>query len=271
LTAVVFVGPSFAAAGCAVATEFMLQPPAGQGDVYRAVEALRPRAIGIVDGYFEGVPSVWHKEVLWAIAKGVAVYGSASIGALRAAELHAWGMVGVGEIFEAYRDGILEADDEVALLHGPEETGFLALTEPLVNVRWTCRAAEAAGVITTCEATAIVAAAQSIFYKTRTWREIFAKAREAGVPEDTIAMFETWLPQGRVDQKSRDALAMIERMRADLGTPAVKGSATDFEPTFLWERAVAGWTPRASSGGPPARNRHAHRETLMRFEPVRRQ
>ena len=62
------------------------RPPARQGDVYRAALA-RPAIIGIIDGYFETMPTVWHKEILWAMAKGIHVYGAASIGALRAAEL----------------------------------------------------------------------------------------------------------------------------------------------------------------------------------------
>ena len=266
MTAVLFVGPSFAGASPGLPAEFVLQPPAGQGDVYRAVEALRPRMIGIVDGYFEGVPSVWHKEVVWAIANGVAVYGSASIGALRAAELHAWGMIGVGEIFAAYRDGILEADDEVALLHGPAETGFLPLTEPLVNVRWTCRAAEAASVIAGREAAGIVAAAQSVFYKTRTWRAVLASARGAGVPEEAVGRFETWLPGGRVDQKCLDALAMADRMRADLEAPRRPRAPLDFEPTFLWERAVAGWTRGAPPEASSERSPRAVREKLVRID-----
>ena len=45
-------------------------PPVAQGDIYRAVRR-RPRAIGIIDGYFEGVPAVWHKEILWAMAQGI--------------------------------------------------------------------------------------------------------------------------------------------------------------------------------------------------------
>ena len=36
-------------------------PPAALGDVYRASLA-RPMAIGIIDGYFERVPAVWHKH-----------------------------------------------------------------------------------------------------------------------------------------------------------------------------------------------------------------
>jgi hypothetical protein len=31
-----------------------------------------------------------------------------------------------------------------------------------------------------------------------------------------IEAFRTWLPRGRVDQKRADAVALLERMRADL-------------------------------------------------------
>ena len=83
-----------------------------------------PRAIGLIDGVFERVLPVWHKEILWAMTQGIHVFGAASMGALRAAELHAFGMVGVGRIFADYRDGVLEADDEVAVLHGPGGGGL---------------------------------------------------------------------------------------------------------------------------------------------------
>ena len=91
-----------------------------QGELYVAAHA-KPAAIGMVDGYFDGVPAVWHKEVLWALQAGIAVFGASSMGALRAAELHSFGMRGIGRIFEDYRDGRLTDDDEVALLHGPAE------------------------------------------------------------------------------------------------------------------------------------------------------
>ena len=92
----VFTGPYAAAdeAARACSTPSYL-PPVSQGDVYR-VALERPRAIGIIDGYFERVPAVWHKEILWAMTQGIHVFGSASMGALRAAELEAFGMEGVG-------------------------------------------------------------------------------------------------------------------------------------------------------------------------------
>src|SRR6476469_7469441 len=89
--------------------EAVYLPPADEGDVYR-VALHRARAIGIIDGYFQSVPTVRHKEILWAMSRGIHVFGSASMGALRAAELGTLGMVGVGIIFKQYRDEVLEDD-----------------------------------------------------------------------------------------------------------------------------------------------------------------
>ena len=107
MRACVFVGPTLRAEDLAPDGDIVVLPPVAQGDVYRAAQA-QPSAIGIVDGYFEGALSVWHKEILWAMVEGIHVFGSASMGALRAAELHPFGMRGIGRIFEAFRDGELE-------------------------------------------------------------------------------------------------------------------------------------------------------------------
>ena len=97
MRACVFVGPTLCPQELPADDDFVVLPPVAQGDVYRTAQS-RPQAIGIVDGYFEGALSVWHKEILWAMAEGIHVFGSASMGALRAAELHPFGMVGVWRI-----------------------------------------------------------------------------------------------------------------------------------------------------------------------------
>ena len=77
-------------------------------------------------------------------SEGVHVYGAASMGALRAAELDAFGMHGVGYVYRAYADGVLEDDDEVAVAHAGAEHGFRALSDAMVDVRATLAAAVAA-------------------------------------------------------------------------------------------------------------------------------
>ncbi|HEY0580591.1 MAG TPA: TfuA-like protein, partial [Chloroflexota bacterium] len=98
MTVYVFVGPTLPVDEARAVLEATYLPPVSQGDVYRAARA-GARAIGIIDGYFERMPAVWHKEILWAMAEGVHVFGSSSMGALRAAELAPFGMTGVGDIF----------------------------------------------------------------------------------------------------------------------------------------------------------------------------
>ena len=128
--AVMFVGPSLGDA--AVPSNVERLPPAIGGDLSRLLGNL-PSAVGLVDGCFGTAPSVWHKEILALLAAGVPVLGAASLGALRAAELSAFGMVGVGRVFEAYREGAVIRDDAVMLVHGPFELGSRALTVALID------------------------------------------------------------------------------------------------------------------------------------------
>src|SRR5215471_17317034 len=143
---VVFAGPTIRASEARTILDADYPGPAAQGDVLRAARA-GCVAIGLVDGYFHAVPSVWHKEILWALSRGIHVYGAASMGALRAAELARFGMKGVGEIFEAFHSGALEDDDEVAVAHGEADSGYRAASEAMVNIRATLGRAEKSGIV----------------------------------------------------------------------------------------------------------------------------
>ena len=143
---IVFAGPSMGSPDPAAAQHIAFRPPARYGDITGAVRS-NAAVIGLIDGVFETAAAVWHKEIVYALAAGVSVFGAASIGALRAVELEPFGMIGIGDIFRAYRDGKIEDDDEVAVQHGPAELGFLPLTEAMVNVRATLDAATRAGIL----------------------------------------------------------------------------------------------------------------------------
>lgn len=228
MTVVVFAGPSLRADDIRARLVCEVRPPAMVGDVLRAVRE-DARVIAIVDGRFDGVLPVWHKEILWALSQGVHVFGAASMGALRAAELSDFGMVGVGRIFEAYRSGELEADDEVALLHGPAEIGYAAVTEALVNVRATVANAIDTDVLQPDQGRMVLEVAASLHYRDRSWEAVLA--RFAGNVHERL---RAWLPVGRVDQKRRDALELVTRL--------AEFAAADFPPfragfRFAWTDA----------------------------------
>lgn len=243
----VFLGPSLPRAQAEAVLDALYLPPVRQGDIYRLVRDRRPAVIGIIDGYFHQVPSVWHKEILWALDQGVHVAGAASMGALRAAELHVFGMRGVGRIFEAFRDGVLDADDEVAVVHAPAEMGFMPVSEALVDIRATVDAAVGAGVLRPADGAALIDRARAMFYADRSWDVLLDPA------DGQLREFADWLPGNRVARKRLDALALLESLRAPLSGPFRPDFR--FEPTLVWERfraAADAEPPESLSDSPEA-------------------
>ena len=214
MTVVVFTGPTISAGEARRHLDATYLPPAAQGDVFRVARE-RPTAIGLIDGYFQRVPAVFHKEILWAMREGIHVFGASSMGALRAAELAEFGMVGIGAIFEGYRSGEITDDDEVAVIHAGAEEEYRPQSEPMVNIRATIRAAAATGVIDDDVAMRLGELAKRTFYADRSFTRLVAEARRdaslADVDLDRLAM---WLPGGHIDQKRLDAVAMLEAIAA---------------------------------------------------------
>jgi hypothetical protein len=197
-----FLGPSLPAREARALGARWVLPPARAGDVWTAL-ALRPRAIALIDGVFESQPSVWHRELLDALASGVAVFGGASMGALRAVELARFGMVGVGDIFSAFQRGALVDDGEVALLHAGAEHGYRALTEPLVNIRHNLSRALRAHVISRPDSRKVLHTAENLFYQERTWPRVLASAGISAAARERLAKWP------REDLKAQDARACL--------------------------------------------------------------
>ncbi|HET9427448.1 MAG TPA: TfuA domain-containing protein, partial [Allosphingosinicella sp.] len=163
----VFVGPSLPP-GDRPTSGFEWRPPASAGDILALVER-PPARLCLIDGFFDSRPAPWHKELLQVMARGTLVFGAASMGALRAAELHRFGMIGVGAIFRAYRDGLLLGDDEVALIHADERLRWVPLTIPMVEVRATLIAACRACIVTPAIARRIRSLIHHIHFHDRDW------------------------------------------------------------------------------------------------------
>jgi hypothetical protein len=148
-------------------------------------------------------------------------------------------MIGVGDIFHGYRIRRIKDDDEVAVLHAPAELQYRPLTEAMVDVRATVAAAARAAVVAVSTANRITRVAKQIFFKERTWTKILTAARKAGVATRAIDSLTEWLPTNRSHQKTSDALAMLDSMRAFMATnPAPFQPRFQFERTIYWERLV---------------------------------
>ena len=209
--AVVFIGPSLPfeeAKQILPDAEYL--PPAKRGDLTEAVRA-GAKIIVLIDGVFFQDRAVGHHEILSALRVGVAVYGSSSMGALRASEMDTLGMVGVGSIYRWYRDGIIIADDEVGLVYDPET--HVALSEPMVNIRATFAKARASDIIDDAEEKELLRACKAIYYQDRTYRRVL---RDAEISADKKTILAAWIKTNAVDQKRLDAIACLNTVRATL-------------------------------------------------------
>jgi hypothetical protein len=210
---IVFLGPSLDLTAAEKILPAEYRPPAKRGDLLAAVHD-DATIIGLIDGVFHQESAVAHREILTAIKKGVRVVGASSMGALRAAEMDTLGMVGIGEIYRMYKSGELESDDEVALVIDP--SSGIALSEPLINIRFTLKRAREEGIIDAAEHDALLASARSVFYPQRTYRTIVSQTNDT-VDTKTQERFLVWVETGQCDQKREDAVAALEYIRKIAG------------------------------------------------------
>lgn len=224
---VAFLGPSLSAKNAQrIAPDVQIWPPIRQSDLTTAIERCAPRAVLIVDGEFGQSLSVWHKEILHALQDGVRVIGCSSMGALRASELDRYGMEGVGEIYEYFRDGGLTADEDVALVYGRFDDEWVSHTWPTVNIRATVRDLVARDQWSTNDGDAVLAAAQSLHFSDRAGPPLVSALAVAGLPPDRAKALVAEFKAGYVDQKRRDAEAGFRYLaEVDAITPPARHPA----------------------------------------------
>jgi ribosomal protein S12 methylthiotransferase accessory factor len=178
-----------------------IRPPIRRGDLDTIPAG---STVAIIDGIFDQDLSVSPTEIRAAIRRGVRVYGASSMGALRAVEVP--GVHGVGRIYDLYRSGAIECDDEVALAFDPET--LRPLSEPLVNVRHAVERLAKPGTISRRLAAAVVRAARRLPYAERTYPRIL----EAVGLQDRAEAVQLAAMLASYDLKREDALTLLEQL-----------------------------------------------------------
>jgi hypothetical protein len=208
---VVFTGPSLSwSEATAIDKRLRCCPPARRGDIAKAAKT-GVKIIGLIDGVFYDRAAVSHREIINAMRSGATVIGGASMGALRASELDGFGMIGVGKIYECFKAGVIEADDEVAVAYNP--VTFAPVSDPLVNIRAGLQMIEKASIVSKDTREILLALAQSSFYVERSFPSLLKGAEQRRVISGrTRNEIETFLAHRDYDLKRRDAVLTVQKV-----------------------------------------------------------
>jgi hypothetical protein len=208
---VVYTGTSISQSDARKILDADYRPPVRRHDIRRLLKSA-PEIIGIIDGVFFDSAAVAHREIIEALKSGIIVVGGGSMGALRASELESYGMIGVGKVFEMYRNGIIEADDEVAVTFDAESNEAVSI--PLVNIRMTIDAAKISGILNFTQAISIIDIARKLFYPDRNYRQVIVESVKAGIITDIEQeKMLDFIKNNEVDIKHQDAILVLEKIK----------------------------------------------------------
>ncbi len=224
----VFAGPSLTRATKLKYPQYEFRSPALQGDIANAVEFSTHTHLLIIDGFYKSVPSIWHKEIIYAIENQKIVIGAASLGAIRAAELDKYGMLGKGKIYQWYKEGEITKDPDVAVAHGSADEDYRCFTVPIVNIKSTLE--QSSNDYTSSEIECTLDIARSIFFERRTIRSLCKKLESSNIVGKEKILED--LKNHFIDQKQKDCEEALEWITTNHITSSEQNESVNW--TIYW-------------------------------------
>ena len=216
---IIFLGPSLNHEKAhRILPEAELRPPAKKGDLLRLAASPDVSMVGLIDGVFlQDYPPTPIEVYQLASRKGVLLAGAASLGALRAVELEKYGMLGIGRVFQLYKSGKIDADDEVAVTFAGEEGNFHLQSEAMIDIRYNLYLAYKKGVIGKDTKKTLAKVAKEIYFPHRNYPDIIEATRRKhiGTPGD-INAFQEYIEKNRTSLKEMDAMRLLEFFKGRL-------------------------------------------------------
>ena len=211
---IVYLGPTLNREEASKILEADYRDPAKKGDFLRLSHASdEKKYVGFIDGVFlhDYPPSpieVYHL----ATRKNIELIGASSLGALRAVELEKFGMKGIGKIFQLFKNGILDADDEVAVTFVRDKN--ILQSEALIDIRFNLFLAYKKGIITKETKKRFVKIAKNIYFPFRNYDDIIRLTQEQFPSiHDELENFRDYILKNRDSLKARDARKLLKYLK----------------------------------------------------------
>jgi TfuA protein len=209
---VIFLGPSLSKEKARKILDADYRLPAKKGDLLQLIPK-EVDIVGLVDGYFlQDYPPTPIEVYNLVRKKNVKVFGSSSLGALRAVELGKYGMIGIGKIFRLFRDRILESDDEVAVTF-TDYTNYKS--EALIDIRYNLFLAQKYKIIDNRTSRSILKVSKQTYFPYRTYGDILDKCT-LKYPEinSQVESFRSYILNNKKSLKERDAVRLLKHIKS---------------------------------------------------------
>jgi hypothetical protein len=211
---IVYLGPTLSREEAIKILDADYRDPAKKGDfLMLSRDSDEKKYVGFVDGVFlhDYPPSpieVYHL----ATRKNIELIGASSLGALRAVELEKFGMKGIGKIFQLYKNGIINADDEVAVTFVRENN--ILQSEAMIDIRFNLFLAYKKGIITNQTKKRIAKIAKNIYFPFRNYEDII-KLTHQQFPSiyNELESFRSYILKNRDSLKARDAIKLLKYLK----------------------------------------------------------
>jgi hypothetical protein len=220
---IIFIGPSLSHQKARKIFDADYRAPAKKGDllILSASTFAAPedepnsiKFIGLIDGLFlQDYPPTPIEVYQLLSNKKFHVVGGASIGALRAMELEKFGMVGIGKVFELFKNGTTDADDEVAVTFHLGH-GQTIQSEAMVDVRFNLFVACYKKIITERGKRLMAKTAKSIYFPYRNYPNIVEQTRTRfPALSSELESFSLYIDDHRLSLKEHDAIKVVEYIK----------------------------------------------------------
>jgi len=211
---IVYLGPTLRKEEALKILDADYRDPAKKGDfLMLSQDSDEKKYVGFIDGVFlHDYPPPPIEVYHLATRKNIELLGASSLGALRAVELEKFGMKGIGKIFQLYKNGIIDADDEVAVTF--VRGSNILQSEAMIDIRFNLFLAYKKGIITNDTKKRFVKIAKGIYFPFRNYEDII-KLTQQRFPSihDEVEKFRAYIMKNRDSLKARDAIKLLKYLK----------------------------------------------------------
>ena len=211
---IIFLGPSLMLEKAKAILDADYKPPAKKGDLLALLGLSdTKRVIGLIDGLFlQDYPPTPIEVYSILVRKNLTVVGGASLGALRAVELEKFGMIGIGKVFELFKNGIIDADDEVAVTF--DQSNHKVQSEAMIDIRFNLFIAQRKRIIDADTKRALAKVAKDTYFPFRNYESIIDESiKRFQIFEEQLEAFRNYIRKNKDSLKERDAIRTISYIK----------------------------------------------------------